>query len=251
MKKYVFIGALLVAIGVAGFLLPSVLLQWNDRKMIGKPEMESVEEVILTAEYEMSLMEKSSLMASGTLMKLSTGKHYNEQTIVNQVREEVQNLESYGILKVDRETLKYQPESVSLVVDIDDSGRFFTVWCVNGWNDQYEFQFHIDDETGKILTFYQRILYDDSAKASYEDAIKIAYQWAEYLGCELLAYNDEGTFDTVIDAKSETSEYDSAKAMEESGCMVYGLYGENHDHTGYLINMGFGNVVISIETMLF
>ncbi|MBP3926836.1 MAG: hypothetical protein J6D13_06640, partial [Clostridium sp.] len=70
MRRYWMAGSLLLLAGVAGFWLPSVMMEWQDEARIGKIETERAEEVILTVQTEMSLLEKLNLMTGGTVNTL-------------------------------------------------------------------------------------------------------------------------------------------------------------------------------------
>ena len=158
MGEYLFLGALFLAFSVASLRLPSAILDWQDREMVGRREILDSQEVIVTAQEDMSLLEKMHLVNSGNInsMYMVNGRHYTAESALDKVAQELRKLRELGLLtdcSLDR--IDMGEAEVEFILDMEDGERSMMLW--NGFvrTDTWRINWRMDDETGKLLSISQ------------------------------------------------------------------------------------------------
>lgn len=243
MKRYGLMIILIAFALIAGFWMPSRILEWQDQKRMGHMVTEAADEVLLTPRTDLSMIEKIQLMKKETVISFSAeGRNYTEETILAQVDQELEILNNLGIFLNDMTELKnYEIDELSALfyVDMDDTSRSLRVWSIGGHNTEGSIYLSVDDDTGKILTIYQYVdsnlsISDDGekiVKSQQEEKSRyvsqeledIAKKWGEYLGCELSESNTEP--DDAVDGENKIH----AVYEDEHGKVVYILRKEIYD----------------------
>lgn len=216
MKRYLMTVVLLFAAAIAGFTMPSKLLEWEDAHRIDHLEMQSSEKVLLTAQTNMTLIEKILLLQNDMVatLAMAEGKNYTSDGIFVQVQNELQVLSKLGIIELERFDLNFGIEDILFLVDIQGGTQSMLLWKVYAVTENGLLRMTVDDETGKILTLTYT---EEATKAVSSDSEffdltgepvddnqdspdsgqikRIAEKWAEYLDVELV---ETSVFDRTI-----------------------------------------------------
>jgi len=216
MKSYLIAGILIAGAAAASMLLPDTLLRWQDEKQVGRAEVKEAEEVILTEQASMTFSQKLELLKGNTVntLTLVNGKNYTQETIGAKVKEEAGKLAELGILPdLNAEEMIFPGSEINFFMDMEDSERSMMLWTGVAYAGDYQLDYLLDDESGKLLGFRQSgieaggVSYagakagaalggdemieaetkvEENFSLSEEDLTKLAERWAEYLGCRLL-----------------------------------------------------------------
>ncbi len=205
------VSLLLIVALVAGMVLPSFLMEWQDAQRVGRSQLWEGQEVVLTDQSNMTLGEKTTLINSETANRLPVvnGRRYSAENVREHMREELGKLKDLGIL------WDYEEDSLAIsteawfVMDEEDSQRSLMVWDSTGITNDSYMGWIMDDESGKILSIHQSFR-DSAAVSGYSGmsegtdgdriyqvvekddpvrekwAMDILEAWAEYLECTLL-----------------------------------------------------------------
>ena len=161
MKRYLISGILILLACIGGICLPGWILEWQDRSRMETIEAEATEEVLLTAQTDLTLTEKINLLQKDDLndMVLSNGKNYKYDTIEEKMREEVQKLEELEILNLNGQELNYSSAEVHFFIetDVEAEVRTLMLWIIEAATKEYNLGILLDDETGKILAVSQEV----------------------------------------------------------------------------------------------
>lgn len=161
MKRYLISGILILLACIGGICLPGGILEWQDRSRMETIEAEAAEEVLLTAQTDLTLTEKINLLQKDDLndMVLSNGKNYKYDTIEEKMREEVQKLEELEILNLNGQELNYSSAEVHFFIetDVEAEVRTLMLWIIEAATKEYNLGILLDDETGKILAVSQEV----------------------------------------------------------------------------------------------
>ncbi len=207
MKNYIIAGALFLVLSVSSLFLPTSIMKWQDEQRTRESETEEVQEVVLKEQISMTLTEKLMFREQDTIntLALVNGKNYTKDTVVDQMRKEIEILSQKEILmNFDVEALEIIETNLLFFVDMEDSERSIMLWEGYANTSKYHVIFQMDDETGKIVSFSQ--YYDGPADfideytnvssvgmsvASYplllgvEELKEMAERWGEYLECRV------------------------------------------------------------------
>ena len=202
MGEYLFLGALFLAFSVASLRLPSAILDWQDRKMVGRRELLDSQEVIVTAQEDMSLLEKMHLVNSGNInsMYMVNGRRYTTESALDKAAQELRKLRELGILMdCNLDKMDMGEAEVEFILDMEDGERSMMLW--NGFvrTDSWRIYWSMDDETGKLLSISQ-------------------YQYTE-------AYNRDKEITDAADHAMENRSYDAGRVevAQNSGIPDFGV----------------------------
>lgn len=233
MKRYLMTFVLLLAAAIAGFTMPSKLLEWEDAHRIDHLEMQSSEKVLLTAQTNMTLIEKILLLQNDMVatLAMAEGKNYTSEGIFVQVQNELQELSELGILELERFDFNYGIEDILFLVDIQGGTQSMLLWEIYAMTGDGILRMAVDDETGKILTLTYT---GETAEAVSSDSEffdltgesvdeeqdlpdsgqieMIAEKWAEYLGVELV---ETSVFDRTIVSGSDEIQKEIDQLVEK------------------------------------
>ncbi|MCI8417706.1 MAG: hypothetical protein HFI33_09495 [Lachnospiraceae bacterium] len=157
LRGYVLVGSLLLLLVGASRRLPAYFLSWQDEQQVGRKEVWQVTEVTLKAQESLSLSEKIKMPfhASVKSLALENGRHYTQETIGEKVREELKKLEELGILmNCQWEDLVVQG-AVNFYMNTENSEESVMLWIGEAIQEEYFFNWIMDDESGKILEIAQ------------------------------------------------------------------------------------------------
>ncbi len=205
------VSLLLIAALVAGMVLPSFLMEWQDAQRVGRSQLWEGQEVVLTDQSNMTLGEKTTLINSETANRLPVvnGRRYSAENVREHMREELGKLKDLGILwDYEEDNLAISTEAW-FIMDEEDSQCSLMVWDSTGITNDSYIGWIMDDESGKILSIHQNFR-DSAAASGYSGmsegtdgdriyqvvekddpvrekwAMDILEAWAEYLECTLL-----------------------------------------------------------------
>lgn len=209
MRQYMITVFVIAVTALAGFLMPSALLEWQDEQRLEASEVQAAEEVVLTSQAELTVIEKLQLMQSDTVTKLpmAQGKNYDRDSIIIKVQQEIKKLCELEILSIDSLERRYLVEGVEFFIDTEDGSKSMMLWTVHIVNDEEVLTVTADDETGIILSvlhtnFWKNVSVSDDKVSSYKvpetgdgELTDIAKKWGEYLGIDLV---DTSIYDKTI-----------------------------------------------------
>lgn len=216
--RYV-MAAVLLGTGIVGsIILPSKILDWGDAQRIEKSQIWQVTEVELTARVNMSITEKINLLMSSqsSTIGMQNGRYYTQDTIWQQVKEELLELRRLKILEdEDLEHFVLDSKEVFFAMNRQDSEQSMMFWSGSGHTDRSYIEWVLDDETGKLLAVGQwdKVYVsvdmgsekeEQKKKGTEENATveipsvstetnlaDISEKWAGYLGCKIVDVPDE------------------------------------------------------------
>lgn len=223
---------------IAGLWMPSYILEWQDQKKMGHLVTETADKVLLTPRTDLTMIEKTQLLKNETVISFQTeGKNYTEETILDKVDQELEELVDLDILSDNMKNLSdYEIDELTVFfyLDMDDSSRSMRAWSIGGHNMRGSIYLLIDDDTGKILTIYQYVEGDFDALAVGDEpdnteqeqqqyiSLKlknIAKKWGEYLGCALAEENAES--ENIVGGEN----------------VIYAVYEDEHGRIAYTFRM--------------
>ena len=219
MKQYLITVLVLAATAIAGFTMPSILLEWQDEQRLENSEIQAAEEVLLASQTNMTLIEKIQLMQNDmvTTIEMKEGKNYTADGMIKNVQQELKTLSELGILELEQSDLNYGVEGIHFWVDIEGGAQSVLLWTVYAGSGDGELWMVVDDETGKILTFTYvsvKAVASDGEIAMPEklwddvDLETTARKWGEYLQIDLVGTS---VYDQTI-----VSDYDEMKKEIEA-----------------------------------
>ena len=249
MKQYFMTVLILIVTATIGFTMPSILLEHQDEQRVENIETQAAEEVVLTSQTELTLIEKLQLMQKDTVTYLSMvqGKNYDRASISVQVQQELRKLRDLEILDLESLDFLYNVEDVSFLIDIEDGSRSMLMWTLCVVDDEWVITVTVDDETGKILGISK---VEMSVSKSYtdvqtvemgetdnnqKDLEKIAEKWGEYLGIPLAE---------SYDRQNPTA--DLEKEWKKAS-WLYGVYEDESGMTAYIFRKNSGSVIFLAE----
>lgn len=207
-KSYLFV-LLFIIVGILSFTLPPRLMKWLDKNQVYAGYTQKAEEITLVSQVSMSLTEKILLYQRETANTLwvSTGKNYDQESIVPKIYEELLILCDLGILEIDINEIDFYAIEGGFVVDTADSTQTMNIWTIYAYQKDklYDLLFVLDDETGKIINLQQSYEFVEYVTENTKKVTKtlpkettvsesevtsveierIAEAWAEYLGLNL------------------------------------------------------------------
>lgn len=198
MKQYLITAMVLAVTAIAGFTMPSMLLEWQDEQRLENSEIQAAEEVLLTSQTNMTLIEKIQLMQNDmvTTIEMKEGKNYTADGMIVNVQQELKTLSELGILELEQSDLNYGVEGIHFWVDIEGGARSVLLWTVYAGSWDGDLWMVVDDETGKILTFTYtsekaiaadgQIAVPEELQANDVNLETVAQKWAEYLHIDLV-----------------------------------------------------------------
>lgn len=278
MRQYLITILVIVVTAAVAFTLPVELLEWQDQKRLENSEIQAAEEVVLAAQMDMTLIEKIQLMqrSSTTALTMGQGKNYSRDSIIGKAKSELQKLVELEIVNLDGSDAVYSVEEILFLVDTEDGTKSMILWQVSVYAGEYDIELSMDDETGKILSIFQREIYTDKSSwtaASSDEYIvsekysgeleSVAEKWGEYLGISLAEVYDtpNPTADVDKDMEREievlqkeglSNEAATRKVYEAWGIYeedrenwLYGVYEDEGGIAVYLFRKNGGNLVFS------
>lgn len=212
--KYFLMGCLFLAVAAASIRLPSDMLDWQDKKRVGQSQTLPAQEVVLSAQEDMSLLEKLNLLISDNMhvLPMENGKHYTREDVTEKAEEELEKLKELGFLdEVELKWLKFAVPEAAFYLDMENGEHSMMVWNGYAEDGQWMLDYLLDDETGKVLTLQRKRIsnninignaeiYDvDGVRKAYQGDVRLgldaeeafrelaekADKWGEYLGCSL------------------------------------------------------------------
>ena len=201
MKRYLISVLILAAFLIVGFTIPSMLLEWKDEQRLESAEIEDSEEVVLTMQTNMTIVEKLQLMGSSTIdsVEMSEGKNFTAEEIIVNAQKELKTLSELGIIERGNSILVYGIDNITFLIDILGGSKSMLIWSLHADTDYGRIYMQIDDETGKILTLTYmnestsaistegKSVVEKKETLVYEGDLETAAgRWAEYLGIELI-----------------------------------------------------------------
>lgn len=282
MKQYLITVCILIVTAVIGFIMPSVFLERQDEQRLENIETQTAEEVVLTSQTELPLIEKLQLMQKDTVTYLSMvqGKKYDRGSIIVQVQQELGKLCDLEILDLERLDLLYNIDDVSFLVDIEDGSRSMLLWTLSAVDDESVITVIVDDETGKILGISKVEMSNDAsytdvktaesgeADDTKKDLKKISEKWGAYLGIPLIESYDRQN--PTADLKKEWekeigawvekgySPEEAYKRVYEAWggpvdtltSWVYGVYEDESGMAVYIFRKNSGSILFLAEPSL-
>ncbi len=241
MKRYGIAGILLAVLLAGSLFLPPRMMEWQDRRKIGTSQTEEVQEVVLREQVSMTLTQRLSLLDTeregvDTLVLLN-GKNFTQETIKAQVLGEIRILAKQGILKdMDLKSLSFLDASVSFFVDLEDTEKSMMLWYGEAVTENYQLDFQLDDESGKIISISQRrrkiygvytdvvdgetsantVVMESVDALSQEELKETGEGWGEYLGCRVTDMGP-GLLPFYMNDKEEQIFQEEVKRMMEKG----------------------------------
>ena len=174
--------AILIAIGT---LLPEALALGRDRMILGQVTSEPLDAGEMSDYVNISMVDKVSLLGQAegaSFLPLKTGAAYSQDTIRGKFTEELGKLHEMLFFPLPPSG-DYRSFSavVTLYIQNDAPTVSLIVWEIDVRLDDLSGVFHMDDQTGKILSFaFSGSGYDN--RAYTEDMVNA---WASYLGAEI------------------------------------------------------------------
>lgn len=193
MKRYLFIVIFIFVLGSICFTFPTALMRWQDEKLLEKIEAEEAEVVKLDLQAEMTLAEKIELKTNNkaSIIGLVNGKNYDQRSITDKIKEELEKLNETGVLIYDGQDTNFSDITLNMYVNPEDAAKSMLLWTAIMYIDGEDIVVLVDDESGKIINIEQwYVTYSDSSDYSIQvdiDEIKMAdmaEKWGEYLGLE-------------------------------------------------------------------
>lgn len=178
--------ALLTAALVAGCaLLPFGVAAWQDHRRIGRIESETVEPIALQTE-DSSLIDRLRLCSANQLycevqnMPIGTGVRYQEDTVIEQARQQLDLLHTAGILSVGADGyIELGVLGIDFLADPGEPSNNAMVWRVIFYAETGVTEVLIDDESGRIIALSASNL---KRPPSTGDMDACGAAWAAYLG---------------------------------------------------------------------
>lgn len=153
MKTWLGAGTGLLLAAAVGFILPGLLLSWQDERLLGRVEQEETGRMVITEQPELTVVEKVRLIQSDSVnyMPLTKGKNYSQSTIGEQIGKELSALSGLGLLKDTPGAPKDIFMEAYFVMDMDGE-KSMIVWSGQLYLDSgLAALLLLDDETGRIL----------------------------------------------------------------------------------------------------
>ncbi|MCL1848066.1 MAG: hypothetical protein FWF83_00060 [Clostridiales bacterium] len=224
LAKYILSVAALLALIVAGSILPGALSLGRDSTILGKVQSEQLDEAELAEYINVSMVEKVGMLgqASGTLLvPLNAGAMYSQDSIRDKYFEEMDKLCALRFFPmVQRDTLDSFRAAATLYIQYDEPAISTIVWEVSIRTEGAEGVFCLDDQTGKILSFaYEG---DKGDGLAYQEGM--VREWAAYLGAEVRNIKGRSREDVQGESTDEAV-YDFA--LTSGSRLVNGLMGSS------------------------
>lgn len=176
---------LTLALLAAGALLPTAFALWQDNRQLGRIETAEVEPIAV-GQADTSLIGRLRLCSQNQLyceiqgMEVGTGMRFQETTVEEQARAQIDRLHELGILSVsaaDYPGLKI--DGVSFLADPGDPSNNAMFWRLVFYGENGSLDLLLDDETGLVVSFE---VWSDAAAPSSADLDACGAAWADYLG---------------------------------------------------------------------
>lgn len=208
---------LTLALLAAGALLPNAFALWQDEHQIGR--IETVEmEPIAVGQADTSLIERLRLCSQNQLycevegMEVGTGMRFQEDTVDEQARAQIDRLHELGILSVsaaDYPGLKI--DGVSFLADPGDPSNNAMFWRLVFYGENGSFDLLLDDASGLIVSFE---IWSGAGAPAGADPDTCGAAWADYL--DLTPVQDKEGKQLVLHAAQSDAEAFGASVDEDS-----------------------------------
>lgn len=188
MKKKQIIVYLLIIVLITGICIafPYSIFSLQDKNRFGKIYSESVTPMDSAFQNKMSLTDKLQLIQNEysniNVVVLEQGTKFNQSTIHDTVKNEVQKLREMGLAPAETDLWENQPKSTTSLfyIDTTNPAKNIIVWILLYWDGKQSSTIYIDDESGKILRFS----YMSEENTFLLELKDMAKKWGEYLGLE-------------------------------------------------------------------
>ena len=211
-------GALLtLALLAAGALLPNAFALWQDEHQIGR--IETVEmEPIAVGQADTSLIERLRLCSQNQLycevegMEVGTGMRFQETTVEEQARAQIDRLHELGILSApaaDYTVVKF--DGVSFLADPGDPSNNGMFWRLIFGGESGSLDLLLDDASGLIVSFE---VWSGAGAPAGADPDACGAAWADYLG--LTPVQDKEGKQLVLHAAQSDAEAFGVAVDEDS-----------------------------------
>jgi hypothetical protein len=185
----------------AGAVLPGELALGRDRAILGEVHVEPLDTAELSEYVNISMVDRVGLLgqrAGTNLVPLKTGAVYSQDSVRRKLVEELEKLYEMRFypLPVAGEFRGFNAVA-TLYIQNDGPARNMILWEIDMRTDNLSGQFHLDDQTGKILSFSV----SGSGFSDCDYSGEMIDAWANYLGVD--ARQIRGQADTGGSAAQE------------------------------------------------
>lgn len=201
----------------AGALLPTAFALWQDNRQIGRIETAEVEPIAV-GQADTSLIGRLRLCSQNQLycevegMEVGTGMRFQETTVEEQARAQIDRLHELGILSVSAaEYTVLSFDGVSFLADPGDPSNNGMFWQLVFGGENGSLDLLLDDETGLIVSFE---VWSGAGAPAGAGLDACGAAWADYLG--LTPVPDEDGKKLVLHAAQSDAEAFGVAVDEET-----------------------------------
>lgn len=170
MKRFVIPAAVLLTalILTGGFFLPTIILQYKDRQMIGELTVTDGSGVSYETKSELKTIERMKMVSKAEMVSLDNGKNMNADTAYQTALTELDKLTDKGILELDRAACRLSKYDVYFFIDSADPTKNMIVWFLLIEDENHMINTAVDDETGMLLALNYNL-----SKQAYQNGISV------------------------------------------------------------------------------
>ncbi|MEG0597445.1 MAG: hypothetical protein RR502_05300 [Oscillospiraceae bacterium] len=181
--KTIGLTAIVLAAVCGSVLLPYRAQLYGDNRIFGVMHLQETAAVAPTERPGLPLYDKLRLLSGEKVTTVDAGKHYSEAEITAQCEAQAQLLYDKGVLRENPAEIVWNQKTAvaSLLLEMTGASQGMILWTLTFSAEEAFLQCGMDDETGKILYFYQTDAPGESRAVS--DAQMEAF--ADYLGASL------------------------------------------------------------------
>ncbi len=150
--KRILISSITALVLAGGFFLPSFLMSFKDRQMIGQSIVGS-SHISFETKSELGILDRLRMITTVGSIPVENGKKLDADTVKQKVLTEVERFNAGDVIELDAGTCKINDLNVSFYVDSVDPAKNMIVWRVYMEDDKgHVVNVSIDDETGTLLS---------------------------------------------------------------------------------------------------
>ena len=150
--KRILISSITALVLAGGFFLPSFLMGFKDRQMIGQSIVGS-SHISFETKSELGILDRLRMITTVGSIPVENGKKLDADTVRQKVLTEVERFNAGDVLELDAGTCKIIHRNVSFYVDSVDPAKNMIVWrAYMEDNKGHAVSVSIDDETGTLLS---------------------------------------------------------------------------------------------------
>jgi hypothetical protein len=208
MKYYIGATAVVLLIA-AGTLLPEVMAVGRDKVILGQVLSAPLDAAETSDYVNISMVDKASLMGqmagTATYLRLATGAGYDQDSVRAKFHEELGKLYEMGFYPIPvRDAWRSFSSGATLYIQNDAPAISMIVWEIGVRTENLDGTFHIDDQTGKILSFSL----SGKGYGAMDCTEEMVRAWAAYLGADVRNIKKD------LSSEQEGSEQEAAYLFE-------------------------------------